>query len=50
MTKKLGDDFYKAKGVVKSMLNNYTANVKIDDFDGKGKGLLKLYPVILFQR
>uniref|UniRef100_A0A7I4YFB2 Kin17_mid domain-containing protein n=1 Tax=Haemonchus contortus TaxID=6289 RepID=A0A7I4YFB2_HAECO len=31
ITKKLGDDYYKAKGVVKSLIDDYTASVKLDD-------------------
>ncbi|VDL74925.1 unnamed protein product [Nippostrongylus brasiliensis] len=30
-TKKLGDNYYKAKGVVKSLIDEYTATVKLDD-------------------
>ncbi|WKY02923.1 hypothetical protein Q1695_016320 [Nippostrongylus brasiliensis] len=30
-TKKLGDHYYKAKGVVKSLIDEYTATVKLDD-------------------
>ncbi|CAJ0596758.1 unnamed protein product [Cylicocyclus nassatus] len=31
ITKKLGDKYYKAKGVVKSLIDEYTATVKLDD-------------------
>ncbi|RCN46471.1 hypothetical protein ANCCAN_07464 [Ancylostoma caninum] len=31
ITKKLGDDYYKAKGVVKSLMDEYTASVQLDD-------------------
>ncbi|KAK6021853.1 hypothetical protein OSTOST_12467 [Ostertagia ostertagi] len=31
ITKKLGNDFYKAKGVVKTLIDDYTASVKLDD-------------------
>ncbi|KIH64752.1 hypothetical protein ANCDUO_04934 [Ancylostoma duodenale] len=31
ITKKLGEDYYKAKGVVKSLIDEYTASVKLDD-------------------
>lgn len=31
ITKKLGSDFYKAKGVVKSLIDEYTGSVKLDD-------------------
>ncbi|KIH43373.1 hypothetical protein ANCDUO_26622, partial [Ancylostoma duodenale] len=31
ITKKLGDDYYRAKGVVKSLIDEYTASVKLDD-------------------
>ncbi|EPB80306.1 hypothetical protein ANCCEY_00563 [Ancylostoma ceylanicum] len=31
ITKKLGDDYYKVKGVVKSLIDDYTASVKLDD-------------------
>ncbi|KAK5982780.1 DNA/RNA-binding protein KIN17 [Trichostrongylus colubriformis] len=31
ITKALGNDYYKAKGVVKSLIDDYTASVKLDD-------------------
>ncbi|KAK6746198.1 hypothetical protein RB195_012360 [Necator americanus] len=31
ITKKLGDDYYKSKGVVKSLIDEYTASVELDD-------------------
>ncbi|PIO72968.1 hypothetical protein TELCIR_05076 [Teladorsagia circumcincta] len=31
ITKKLGNDFFKAKGVVKTLIDDYTASVKLDD-------------------
>lgn len=31
ITKKLGEDYFKAKGVVKSLIDEYTASVKLDD-------------------
>ncbi|CAJ0941475.1 unnamed protein product, partial [Mesorhabditis belari] len=31
VTKKLGEDYYKAKGVVRELVDDYTAKVKIDD-------------------
>ena len=31
VTKKLGDKFYKTKGMVKKLIDEYTANVKLDD-------------------
>ncbi|PAV75512.1 hypothetical protein WR25_13601 [Diploscapter pachys] len=31
VTKKLGDKFYKAKGMVKKLIDEYTASVKLDD-------------------
>uniref|UniRef100_A0A0M3K678 DNA/RNA-binding protein KIN17 (inferred by orthology to a human protein) n=1 Tax=Anisakis simplex TaxID=6269 RepID=A0A0M3K678_ANISI len=30
ITKKLGDEFYKAKGVVKSLVDEYTAHIDVD--------------------
>lgn len=40
MTKKLGTDFYKSKGVVKSLVDEYTALVDVD-------GMLLLFKYVL---
>ncbi|KAI1729397.1 domain of kin17 curved DNA-binding protein domain-containing protein [Ditylenchus destructor] len=42
MTKKLGSEFYKAKGEVVKMIDKYTAEVSFPTVDGKGEELVRV--------
>jgi len=42
ITKKLGPEFYKAKGEIIKLIDNYTAEVKLLDYDAKGDNVVRV--------